>query len=537
MALLQSSEAYSPVFRIVLPTSLVPVPPPLPSHNASQPSSREPQHPDSPLNVLPPLSPLFPPPPFIPSHPTFDRLSAVALQRSDQLRKNAEDRILQVMQACVSEIEEEEEELRRQVQLLWSAFREAESVLAQETKLQSPDKRSTATDSAVTTSLSHTAQGSKRMSPVTVSDFVPVSTVRLPSPTHELQPSALSTSLAVSSFHHPKSSGEESRSASPIVATQSSPLPTSPTLVGSINYRDHVRRDMNESKDIATSFKYVVDIEAERSTRAMQYQSLSNVKSPRANPKLTGNTNPTVEDGAAENSEPSNGPSTSKAPLEGLSSPSGSKGKRKVTFDIKPVVPGGEGGSQDDEEPGEGQAPVKCPECRSDLLYAASIFELEDDNSDASERDTFDGLTLTLRDPIDSPTRPFRQSRSSGGAALPHSLQTLRPRSLPATVALRASDFPQPEVPSRKNVSPPSTSEDKSSVDKALSPRDQELARLVNVTTPSHRNAWKRDSQSWKLFASGSGVDASPESPDSDTNSPVALRSVEPNGKHSMFQH
>lgn len=352
------------MFRVVLPTSLVSIPPPPPSDNTSQPSSPEPRQSDSPLKVLPSLSPLFPPPPFIPSHPTFDHLSAVALQRSDQLRKNAEDHLLQVVQACVSEIEKEEEELRRQVQLLWSAFREAESVLAQETKLQSPDNRSATTDSAFTTSPSHAGRGSKRISSVTVSDFVPVSTVRLPSPTHELHPSALSTSLAVSSFYHPKASSEERRSASPTAATLSSPLPTSPTLVGSINYRDPVRRDMNENKDIATSFKYVVDMEAERSAHARQYQPLSNVKSPRVNPKLTGNPNPTVEDGAAERSDPMTGPSTSKnkAPLEELSSPSGSKGKRKVTFDIKPVVPGGESEAHIDDEPREGQDPVKCPE-------------------------------------------------------------------------------------------------------------------------------------------------------------------------------
>jgi hypothetical protein len=417
------------------------------------------------------------------------------------------------VQACVSEIEKEEEELRRQVQLLWSAFREAESVLVQET----PDKRSATNDSVVPASLSHVGQESKRISPVTVSDFVPVSTVRLPSPTHELHPSALSTSLAVSSFHHPRASGEERRSASPIAVTLSSPLPTSPTLVGSVSYRDPVRRDMNENKDIATSFKYVVDMEAERSAHTKQYQSLSNVKSPRVNMKLTGNPNPTDSDGAAEHSEPLAGPSASKnkEPPEGLSSPSGSKGKRKVTFDIKPVVPGGESGAQVDGAPGE-----------------ASIFELEDDNSDASERDPLDGLTLTLRDPVDSPTRPYRQSRSGGGPALPHILQTLRPTSLPATVALRASDFSQPESPSQKTVAPPHTTEDTSSVYKALSPRDQELARLVNVTTPSHRNAWKGDSLSWKLFGSGSAGDASPESLDSEADSP---HSVEPNGKNALF--
>jgi hypothetical protein len=362
MALLQSSEAYSPVFRVVMPVSLVPFPPPLPSQSTSRPSSPEPRQPDSLLKVLPPLSPLFPPPPFIPSHPTFDHLSAVALQRSDQLRKNAEEHLLQAVQACVSEIEKEEEELRRQVQLLWSAFREAESVLAQEKKLQSPDKRSATTDSVVTASLSHASQGYKHMPPVTVSDFVPVSTVKLSSPTHELHPSALSTSLAVSSFHHPEASDDERRSTSPIATTLSSPLPTSPTLVGSVNYRDHVRRDMNENKDIATSFKYVVDMEAERSAHARQYQSDSNVKSPRVNMKPT--SNPTVSDEAAGHSEPMAGPSTSKnkASSEELSSPSGSKGKRKVTFDIKPVVPGGESEAQVDEEPTEGQAHVKCPE-------------------------------------------------------------------------------------------------------------------------------------------------------------------------------
>jgi hypothetical protein len=363
VTLLRSAQAYSPVFRIVLPTSHVPFPPAPPSLSTSQPSSPEPCQPDPPLKVLPTLSPLFPPPPFIPSHPTFDHLSAVAQQRSDQLRKNAEERLSRVVEAYVSEIEKEEEELRCQVQLLWSAFREAESVLGQETKLQSPDRRSATTDSAVTDSLSHTTQGSKRLSPVTVSEFVPVSTVRSPSPTHEPHPSALSTSLAVSSFHHPKASGEERRSASPIATTLSSPLPTSPTLVGSINYRDPVRRDMNENKDIATSFKYVVDMEAERGSRARQYQPLSDVKSPRVN-KLTGDPNPTISDGAVEHPEPMAGPSTfkNKEPPEELSSPSGSKGKRKVTFDIKPVVPRGEGEVQVDEEPGEGQAPVRRPE-------------------------------------------------------------------------------------------------------------------------------------------------------------------------------
>ena len=359
VVLSQNSEAYSPVFRVILPTTHIPIPP-SPSLSTSEPASTEPQTSDTSPKVLPPLSPLFPPPPFVPSHPTFDHLSAIALRQSDQLRKNAEEQLSQIVQARVLEIEKEEEELRRQVQLLWAASREAEAVLMQETKLQSPDKRHTASDSAVMAS-SLASLGFKRVSPVAISDFIPVSTVRTPSPTHDPHPSALSTSLAASSFHHPKASGEGGRSVSPSAGTLTSPLPTSPTLVGSINYRDPIRRDMNENKDIATSFRYVVDMEAERETRARQYQSPSNTKSPRVNTRITSDLNP-----AAPNA--TTGPSTSKtkASSEEPLSPSGSKGKRKVTFDIKPVVPDGEREAKADEESGEGQALVNVRSRRSD---------------------------------------------------------------------------------------------------------------------------------------------------------------------------
>ena len=356
MTLLRASEAYSPVFRVVLPTRLE-LNPLLPTSLSTSPPEA-PQS-DHPLKVLPSLSPLFPPPPFTPSHPTFDHLAAVALQRSSQLRKDAEEHLSQVMRARHLEIEKEEEELRRQVQLLWAAFREAESVLTQETN---QSKRPTDSDSTATTSLSHA-----NPSPVAINNFVPISTVRSPSPNHDPHPSALSTSLATSSFHHPTSSAEGRSGTSPNAATLSSPLPTSPTLVGSINYRDPVRRDMNENKDIATSFKYVVDMEAERSTRARQYQSLSNVKSSRPNVKLASNSNPVVSDGATRHSEPMAGPSTStnKTHSEEPLSPSESKGKRKVTFDIKPVVPDGEKEAEVDERV-EGQAPFHFRSHRSD---------------------------------------------------------------------------------------------------------------------------------------------------------------------------
>jgi hypothetical protein len=161
---------------------------------------------------------------------------------------------------------------------------------------------------------------------------------------------------------------------------------------------------------------------------------------------------------------------------------------------------------------------------------------LEDDDPDASQRDTLNGLTLPLRDPIDSPTRPHRQPRVSTGSALPHSLQALRPASLPATVALRASNSPQPEHSSPEKVAPSLATEDIAGVDEPPTPRDQELARLVNVTTPSHRNAWKKGSRSWKLFGSNDVGDTSPSSHDDETDTSAIPHGVERNGD-GTFRH
>jgi len=57
----------------------------------------------------------------------------------------------------------------------------------------------------------------------------------------------------------------------------------------------------------------------------------------------------------------------------------------------------------------------------------------------------------------------------------------------------------------------------------------------VNVTTPSHRNAWKTDRQSWKLFGLTSAGDTSLDSPDTETDAIAVSHAIEPNGKHAPF--
>ncbi len=111
----------------------------------------------------------------------------------------------------------------------------------------------------------------------------------------------------------------------------------------------------------------------------------------------------------------------------------------------------------------------------------------------------------------------------------------LRPTSLPATVALRASDFPQPKPSSLGTEGAPfATEEPKVDGEETLSQRDKELSRLVNVITPSHRNGWRKDSRSWRLFlGAGNAEDTSPESPDSEIEvTSVATHDVDRNGNY-----
>ena len=74
--------------------------------------------------------------------------------------------------------------------------------------------------------------------------------------------------------------------------------------------------------------------------------------------------------------------------------------------------------------------------------------------------------------------------------------------------------------------------------DNIFSQRDQELARLVNVITPSHRNAWKKESRSWKLFSGPSNMedgnteDTVPESTDGETEANPVTHDADRNGNY-----
>ncbi|KAF8525314.1 hypothetical protein JB92DRAFT_2877459 [Gautieria morchelliformis] len=77
-----------------------------------------------PSQLLPSLPALFPPPPFTPSHPVFQSLSAFAIAKSTEMRLQAEAETRSYAKAKLDVLEQEELRLRRDVEAIWRAYRE-----------------------------------------------------------------------------------------------------------------------------------------------------------------------------------------------------------------------------------------------------------------------------------------------------------------------------------------------------------------------------------------------------------------------------
>jgi hypothetical protein len=77
-----------------------------------------------PSQFLPSLPSLFPPPPFTPSHPVFQSLSAFAMAKSTEMRQKAEAETRAYAKAKLDMLEQEELHLRKEVEGIWLAYRE-----------------------------------------------------------------------------------------------------------------------------------------------------------------------------------------------------------------------------------------------------------------------------------------------------------------------------------------------------------------------------------------------------------------------------
>ena len=324
---------------------------------------------------LPELPPLFLPPPFTPSHVVFSHFARLASDHAQTLRDDAEEYIARLTEQKVAELMEAEAVLKKEVDLVWSRFRDSVRLHADagtSGKGAMPMRRRSSV-SGHGRSASQPVQAISAS--VRVSSFVPTPTHSTrTSPTRAPVPSALSASLKTTSFHHPDAlrpyNGNGSTSSPRSSEGSISPPRSSPTRVQSpstastrtaamtidaeTSIREAYRREMNETKDTATSYRYFMDLEHEMEQQRQQAAAEAEIASPpvasgsqaapedNKNPAGGAGRSPRVHKSAIKHA----GGERSKSP-KGKSKDDGAadepkdgngKGKRKVTFDVQPEV-------------------------------------------------------------------------------------------------------------------------------------------------------------------------------------------------------
>jgi hypothetical protein len=120
---LLESASYSSLFRILLPSTGQLTPPSSTPPLSYATTSRTPS--ESGYVHLPSLPALFLPAPFTSPHPAFVHLTTVATGAAQQLRDAAEEELALATQKKLVELEHAEQELKRQVEVIWHTFRES----------------------------------------------------------------------------------------------------------------------------------------------------------------------------------------------------------------------------------------------------------------------------------------------------------------------------------------------------------------------------------------------------------------------------
>ena len=281
-----SSLQFSHTFSIALPSSDTPKPPSTERTAAAQPL-QPPSYHDStnhfPLHtpLLPSLPPLFHPPPFTPSHPAFLSLATFATEKSSNLRQQAEEETRAFAKAKLDALEQEETQLRKELEGIWRAYREGwKEVLDrvnEERRRLLPSKSDPSTPSS----------GSKSGAPMSIRDFSPMvrshpqverlsrevmspsasllSTSRiqtgthLPTPTRSPAPEA---TMSESGARNSNSGGTHSVSTVPSsrangTRDSASSPPSSPRSHDDVHYPGAFKRNMDTNVDFAKSVEWL----------------------------------------------------------------------------------------------------------------------------------------------------------------------------------------------------------------------------------------------------------------------------------------
>ena len=283
-------------------------------------------------------------------------LASVANEESQNLRGAAEQRIADFVKAEVAAIEAKEQSLRQQVEVFWTTYKDHLNALQGE-----PSKQ---TLNVPRSHVSHSGFGPGGLgaaisnSSVSIRNFDPVPISPPLSPLSSgPRTSALSASLATSTFHHLNTNEARTHSSGNSGSASSHTLSTtysrSPTLVPDAvpvasNNVLQFKRNINDDINTQASYRYFVNLEEDmarykRSQElALKEQQAEASKQVQQAPTQAGSSGvngnlkhktvvqatksqTTMEDGSARHEE-------TILPRER------DKGKRKVTFDVEPAV-------------------------------------------------------------------------------------------------------------------------------------------------------------------------------------------------------
>ncbi|KAL5488063.1 hypothetical protein ACEPAI_6171 [Sanghuangporus weigelae] len=525
--LLSSSSSYSQYFSLAMPSEShilsTTAPPLLPQARLTIPASH---------SFLPNLPPFLPPPPFTPSHPIFLHLSSIATATSNDARRDTEKRIENFARQELARLEEHETDLRTQLEHIWWIVKEGLKKAEQERDA----------------SLLHALKSRRRsMSPhyppssaddmgsVIVRNFIP-STYHTPRAIRSsaARTSALSASLATTSFHHPRAQQDIRSDLAgvrdhPALLTPSPPpytsnpsssrsgseseLPTASIAIASRSFK----RNMDESNDAAATYRFFVIEEQEAERRKAKERAEKN----RNNEVTRENKDAPDPDSRKQASAPTPQAEEKRdaaSTNDKLASPKKKDIRRKVTFNIEPniVTIKRDIIAEAEEE--------QLPEKGEDLLFEMdgvnpNPVEREDqgpaqDDQNVQNSQNEAKTENSFHEPAERPQRSGRRQKDSKDAGLPQSFAALRPSSLPAPSHIRppvrsqthndGSETKQLDVPQASGSSQAKDIKRQSSegdvTEEVLSPEQKDFLKLVAAETPSHRGFWKPGSDSWKIF-------------------------------------
>ncbi|KAJ3966436.1 hypothetical protein EV361DRAFT_935209 [Lentinula raphanica] len=433
----KSLPEFSKLFGIVLPAASIYPSPSFPADFESISQSIT-QYQSIPRYQLPPIPPVFPEPKSTRS--LFTVLAAIATRHSHDLRSEAEEYIDRIVKEKVEEIKRAEAQLKRHVLALLTAYSDGIKKAEQEqSTLQGGSSQTEpAKESASSPPVSPSTPVFSGVPSSVIRDFIPMRIT--PSPVTPATPakptsgpsrnaasppstnslprvSALSASLATSSFHHPKA-----RADGPSPTSTSPPDPSRATVSDADSFQSLQsassatliqQRRISEDMDTLASYRFL-QLEEEMKKRETEAENQ------RKNQARAGK-GKEVETKAEEPSS---------------ASPK-SKGRRKVTFDVKVDNP---------------STPAPESVTSVDPIFEDMLFDYEEETN---ARDVTVPVVLPLVESASqhpsTSGRPRIHKRSSSGG-LPASFSALKPASSSSPVA---SHIPLP-IPTR--ISPASDS-------------------------------------------------------------------------------